>query len=229
MTRTFHKMHGLGNDFVIFDAREEPLVDRRAARPRHRRPQDGHRLRPADRARAVDGRRPQDADLEPRRDRGRELRQCLALRRRADPRQDASRPAAAWSTGDGARQRRRSVARRAAFRMGPGAGHLCDADQPDADGLGRACSIRSRSTSAIRTSSSSSTNADGIDLDELGPRIEHDPVFPERINVNVAEVASGRHPPADVGARRRADPRLRHRRLRHGRGGDPDQARAIAR
>jgi diaminopimelate epimerase len=31
-------------------------------------------------------------------------------------------------------------------------------------------------------------NAEGIDLDELGPRIEHDPVFPERINVNVAEV-----------------------------------------
>ena len=26
MTRTFHKMHGLGNDFVIFDARQEPLV-----------------------------------------------------------------------------------------------------------------------------------------------------------------------------------------------------------
>ena len=25
MTRTFHKMHGLGNDFVIFDARQEPL------------------------------------------------------------------------------------------------------------------------------------------------------------------------------------------------------------
>ena len=31
-------------------------------------------------------------------------------------------------------------------------------------------------------------NANGIDLDELGPRIEHDPVFPDRINVNVAEV-----------------------------------------
>ena len=26
MTRTFHKMHGLGNDFAIFDAREEPLA-----------------------------------------------------------------------------------------------------------------------------------------------------------------------------------------------------------
>ena len=26
MTRTFHKMHGLGNDFAIFDARETPLA-----------------------------------------------------------------------------------------------------------------------------------------------------------------------------------------------------------
>ena len=25
-----------------------------------------------------------------------------------------------------------------------------------------------------------------VPLDELGPRIEHDPAFPERINVNVA-------------------------------------------
>src|ERR1044072_8500712 len=33
MTRTFHKMHGLGNDFVIFDAREEPLaIDETLAR-----------------------------------------------------------------------------------------------------------------------------------------------------------------------------------------------------
>ena len=33
MTRTFHKMHGLGNDFVIFDAREDPLsIDESLAR-----------------------------------------------------------------------------------------------------------------------------------------------------------------------------------------------------
>jgi diaminopimelate epimerase len=31
-------------------------------------------------------------------------------------------------------------------------------------------------------------NVDSIDLIELGPSIEHDPAFPERINVNVAEV-----------------------------------------
>jgi diaminopimelate epimerase len=31
-------------------------------------------------------------------------------------------------------------------------------------------------------------NADAVDLNEMGPRIEHDPIFPERVNVNVAEI-----------------------------------------
>jgi diaminopimelate epimerase len=30
-----------------------------------------------------------------------------------------------------------------------------------------------------------------VDLNELGPRIEHDPAFPERINVNVAQIVDG--------------------------------------
>lgn len=30
----------------------------------------------------------------------------------------------------------------------------------------------------------------GVDLEQLGPRIEHDPLFPERVNVNVAHVVS---------------------------------------
>jgi diaminopimelate epimerase len=30
-----------------------------------------------------------------------------------------------------------------------------------------------------------------IDLAKLGPEIEHDPAFPERINVNVASIAAG--------------------------------------
>jgi diaminopimelate epimerase len=33
---------------------------------------------------------------------------------------------------------------------------------------------------------------DGVALEELGPRIEFDPAFPERINVNVAEFKDGR-------------------------------------
>lgn len=32
------------------------------------------------------------------------------------------------------------------------------------------------------------TNADAVDLERLGPLIEHDPLFPERVNVNVASV-----------------------------------------
>ena len=61
---------------------------------------------------------------------------------------------------------------------------------------------------------------------ELGPRIEHDPAFPERINVNVATYV--RRPPeaADLRARRRRNARLRHRRLRkRGRGDRRPSAR----
>jgi diaminopimelate epimerase len=34
-------------------------------------------------------------------------------------------------------------------------------------------------------------DADAVDLARLGPLIEHDPLFPERVNVNVASVANG--------------------------------------
>ena len=36
-------------------------------------------------------------------------------------------------------------------------------------------------------------DVDAVPLDELGPRIEHDALFPERINVNVAQVIDRRH------------------------------------
>ncbi len=36
-------------------------------------------------------------------------------------------------------------------------------------------------------------DCDAVELDRLGPEIEHDPVFPARINVNVATVASRTH------------------------------------
>jgi diaminopimelate epimerase len=34
-------------------------------------------------------------------------------------------------------------------------------------------------------------NIDAVPLEELGPKIEHDPAFPERINVNVAQIEGG--------------------------------------
>jgi diaminopimelate epimerase len=36
-------------------------------------------------------------------------------------------------------------------------------------------------------------DADAVDLERLGPLIEHDPLFPERINVNVASVIGATH------------------------------------
>lgn len=36
-------------------------------------------------------------------------------------------------------------------------------------------------------------DADAVDLERLGPIIEHDPVFPERVNVNVASLAGPDH------------------------------------
>ncbi|HMT46281.1 MAG TPA: diaminopimelate epimerase [Novosphingobium sp.] len=36
-------------------------------------------------------------------------------------------------------------------------------------------------------------DCDAVELDRLGPEIEHDPLFPERVNVNVAAVVSRSH------------------------------------
>ncbi|MBU2587291.1 MAG: diaminopimelate epimerase, partial [Alphaproteobacteria bacterium] len=36
-------------------------------------------------------------------------------------------------------------------------------------------------------------DADAVALDVLGPEIEHDPLFPERVNVNVASVVGPDH------------------------------------
>ncbi len=65
VTRQFHKMHGLGNDFVVLDAREQPVTMTSGAGQGAGRPPPRHRLRPADPARAVRHRRRQDAHLEP--------------------------------------------------------------------------------------------------------------------------------------------------------------------
>jgi diaminopimelate epimerase len=50
------------------------------------------------------------------------------------------------------------------------------------------CKSRSAPTSAIRTRPSSSTTWRAIPITELGPKLEHDPFFPERVNVGVAQV-----------------------------------------
>ena len=54
---------------------------------------------------------------------------------------------------------------------------------------------------------SSSTTPRRCDLTALGPVLEHHPLFPERVNVEVATILDREtHPHAGLGARRRASP-----------------------
>ena len=60
--------------------------------------------------------------------------------------------------------------------------------------------------------------------------IEHHPLFPEGVNVGFAQIAAPRpHPPAGLGARRRPDQGLRHRRLRRPGRRPPPRASPTAR
>ena len=201
MTR-FHKMHGLGNDFVILDAREG-AVAMDAARARaiaDRRTGVGCDqvilLEPSD---VADVRmRIWNAD-------GGEVEACgnatrcvVAARRR-----DRSRPRAASSTG----RRRDATVDMGAPRFGwdeiplayamdtaRDAGRLGGLQEPSAVNVGNPHVVFFVE------------DADAVDLARLGPLIEHDPLFPERVNVNVASFEGDGDPPARLGARRGADP-----------------------
>ena len=185
MRRHFHKMHGLGNDFVIVDAREAAVRGHAGARPAIADRRTGVGCDQLILLEPSDTRRPSDAHLEQRRRRGRKLRQCHALRGPADRREDdryRRRPARRR------RPRRRGRSQRWSSRASAGTRSRSPMrwTRPRCRWPGTRSSIRWRSTSATRTWSSSCPTRDEIPLDELGPRIEHDPAFPERINVNVA-------------------------------------------
>ena len=75
---------------------------------------------------------------------------------------------------------------------------------------------------AIRMPCSSLPMSTAIDLAALGPMLEQHPLFPQRANIEVAQVLAPRsHPHAGVGTRRRDHAGLRQRRLRHPGGGGP--------
>ena len=58
-------------------------------------------------------------------------------------------------------------------------------------------------------------DAEAVDLARIGPLLEHDAMFPERVNVEVAHIRGpGENPHARLGARHRRHAGLRHRRLR---------------
>ena len=186
MTRTFHKMHGLGNDFVIFDAREEPLS---MDEPLARALSDRKTGVGCDQLIVLEKSSVADLRMRIWNHDGIEVESCgnasrcvVALthartietggglvegtEQGSDIEVSLSEPHFEWD----------KIPISYAMSTNPlpmGWGEL---DNPIALNVGNPHVVFFVE------------NADGIDLDELGPRIEHDPVFPQRMNVNVAEI-----------------------------------------
>jgi diaminopimelate epimerase len=190
MRRPFLKMHGLGNDFVIFDARETPLeMDGAAARALADRStgigcDQLIVIEPSDRA---DVRmRIWNAD-------GGEVEACG----------NAARCVALLVGGESAIETKGGIVR----GLANGASASIDMGEPrfawDEIPLAYAMDTAAmpvgwdelRDPIAVNVGNPHVVffvaDADSIDLARLGPLIESDPLFPERVNVNVASIEDG--------------------------------------
>ncbi|HEX8366036.1 MAG TPA: diaminopimelate epimerase [Allosphingosinicella sp.] len=190
MRRPFRKMHGLGNDFVIFDAREAPLeIDGATARAlAERRTGIGCDqlilLEPSD---AADVRmRIWNAD-------GGEVEACG----------NAARCVALLLGGDSSIETRGGIVRGAAngtaATIDMGAPRFGWDEIPLAYPLDTAAMPVAwedlRGPAAVNVGNPHIVffvpEARAVDLARLGPLIENDPLFPERVNVNVASLEDG--------------------------------------
>jgi len=190
MKRRFEKMHGLGNDFVIFDAREAPLEmdEARARALADRRTGIGCDqlivLEPSD---AADVRmRIWNSD-------GGEVEACG----------NASRCVALLLGGETTIETAGGLIQGSAHdasatvdmgepRFGwdevPIAYPMDTAEMPVGwEELQRPHAVRVGNSHVVFFLE----DASGVDLARLGPVVENDPLFPERINVNVAEFRAG--------------------------------------
>jgi diaminopimelate epimerase len=190
MLTRFHKMHGLGNDFVVFDARDADIA---MAPSRARALADRNTGVGCDQLIVL---RPStEADAEMRiynRDGGEveacgNAARCVAQLLGGAP--TLSTPGGQLATGGGA------------------AGVTVEFEPPkfawNEIPLAEAMDTRAMPVAWDELESPAAVNVgnphlvffvadpDAVDLAELGPRIEHDPLFPDRINVNVAGVREG--------------------------------------
>lgn len=186
MAMRFDKMHGLGNDFVILDARQSPMEMTSALAKRLADRQTGIGCDQLILLEPSDG-----ADLRMRifNADGSEVEQCgNALRcvaqltgaRRIDSTAGLveAEPGDAGITID-------MGAPRFGWEEIPLAYALDTAAVPVGwDGLEQGMAVNVGNPHIVFFV----PKLDAIDLERLGPTIEHDPLFPERVNVNVAEV-----------------------------------------
>ncbi|HET7816030.1 MAG TPA: diaminopimelate epimerase [Sphingomicrobium sp.] len=187
MTRMFHKMHGLGNDFVIFDAREQPLaIDEPLARAiADRRTGIG-----CDQLILLEPSATADLKMRIWNHDGGEVQSCGNASRCVV----ALTHARTIETGGGVvsgtehgseievsmgepRFEWDKVPLSYAMSTNPMPMAWGELEHPVALSVGNPHLVFFV------------PDVKAAELDELGPRIEHDPVFPERVNVNVAQVA----------------------------------------
>lgn len=189
MVRRFHKMHGLGNDFVILDAREEPVaIDANRARAlADRRTGIGcDQLIVIEPSEAADVRmRIWNAD-------GGEVQSCGNAAR-----------CVALLTGGGSIETKGGIISGAV----DGSAVTIDMGKPrfgwDEIPLAYAMDTAAMPVGWEALQSPAAVNVgnphivffledeETADLARLGPLIENDPLFPERVNVNVAEIRIG--------------------------------------
>ena len=199
-------MHGLGNDFIVFDAPAGRLPAGAEQLARARRPPHRHRLRPGPGARS--SRRRADTAVFYRifnadGDRGRAVRQRCALHRRPapPPRAAPRRRHHAWTARPGWSMRACCRRERVSVDMGvpnfePRAlpfdasseAHVYPLEVAGTDGARSA-----PSRWAIRTRCSRCRRSTPRRWTDSGPAIEHHPRFPKRVNVGFMEIVDRTH------------------------------------
>jgi len=187
MAQRFHKMHGLGNDFVIFDARETPVeMDETRARAI------------ADRMTGVGC--DQLIILEPSSSADVKMRIFNSDGGEVEACGNASRCVALMLGGEVTIETSggslSATAEHGAASVDMGIPHFDWQQIPLAyamdtgtmpvswDGLANPAAVNVGNPHVIFFVD----DADAVDLAQLGPRIEHDPLFPDRVNVNVASL-----------------------------------------
>ena len=190
MRRQFHKMHGLGNDFVIVDAREEPIaVDERLARAIA----DRHTGVGCDQLILLEPSPIADLKMRIWNHDGGEVQSCGNATRCVVALTGATR----IETGGGIVEAH-SGGTDVEVEMGQprfGWAEIPISYSMDTSRLPMAWG-ELEDGMAINVGNPHIIffvdDPAAIELDELGPRIEHDPAFPERVNVNVAATEDGK-------------------------------------
>lgn len=192
MRRAFTKMHGLGNDFVLFDARQTPLA---LTADQVRALADRHTGIGCDQLIVIGASEAADASMRIWNADGSEVAACG----------NATRCVAALLGGDVRLETKAGLlhATRAAqgISVDMGQPHFAWQKIP----LSFAMDTLHMSASWEDLPAPVAVNVGNphviffvedlgaIDIDHLGPRIEQDPLFPERVNVNFAQVLDRHH------------------------------------